>query len=493
MQTRCHLSVLIHEQAKKYGNKRVLIYRDFGDTQWKSVSWKEFSRKVRHVSNALLNIGVKVQENIGVFSQNSLQYLYTDFGAFGIRAVSVPFYATSSEQQIQYMIDDAQVRVLFVGEQEQYDKAFRVFSHCPSLERVIVFDKRVVISPNDKNSIYFDDFLTLGENSPRQSEVEKLYAEANEDDLCNILYTSGTTGDSKGVMLSYGQFHAALKANDEVVPVTDKDRIMNFLPITHIFERGWLFLCLSEGAEIVINTNPKEIQQSMRETHPTCMSSVPRFWEKVYAGVKDKIDRANPVRRKLFMKALAVGRKHNIEYLSRGKRYQKRLDEVTELSSSPVIKVNFRDKTPGWKRFNIVFQTENHIFATHKRRGPYMRLFLNNVSTRPSCSDCAFNNKHSLADLTIADYWGVNKHFPLFDDDKGVTLVLVNTEKGAGLFADCQSELECQQTDFKRGAEYNAALSKKMTPHPSRQLFFAELDHKSLSALANEILGTAEN
>jgi len=122
-----------------------------------------------------------------------------------------------------------------------------------------------------------------------------------------------------------------------------------------------------------------------------------------------------------------------------------------------------------------------------------MRLFLNNVSTRPSCSDCAFNNKHSLADLTIADYWGVNKHFPLFDDDKGVTLVLVNTEKGAGLFADCQSELECQQTDFKRGAEYNAALSQKMTPHPSRQLFFAELDHKSLSALANEILGTAEN
>ena len=318
MQTRCHLSVLIHEQAKKYGNKRVLIYRDFGDTQWKSVSWKEFSRKVRHVSNALLNIGVKVQENIGVFSQNSLQYLYTDFGAFGIRAVSVPFYATSSEQQIQYMIDDAQVRVLFVGEQEQYDKAFRVFSHCPSLERVIVFDKRVVISPNDKNSIYFDDFLTLGENSPRQSEVEKLYAEANEDDLCNILYTSGTTGDSKGVMLSYGQFHAALKANDEVVPVTDKDRIMNFLPITHILERGWLFLCLSEGAEIVINTNPKEIQQSMRETHPTCMSSVPRFWEKVYAGVQEKINETTGLKKKLMLDAIKVGREHNLEYVYKG-------------------------------------------------------------------------------------------------------------------------------------------------------------------------------
>ena len=186
------------------------------------------------------------------------------------------------------------------------------------LERVIVFDKRVVISPNDKNSIYFDDFLTLGENSPRQSEVEKLYAEANEDDLCNILYTSGTTGDSKGVMLSYGQFHAALKANDEVVPVTDKDRIMNFLPITHIFERGWLFLCLSEGAEIVINTNPKEIQQSMRETHPTCMSSVPRFWEKVYAGVQEKINETTGLKKKLMLDAIKVGREHNLEYVYKG-------------------------------------------------------------------------------------------------------------------------------------------------------------------------------
>lgn len=320
MQTKCHLSVLIHEQAKKYDKRRALIYRDFGDRKWKSVTWRDFSRKVRHVSNALLNIGVKVQENIGVFSQNAIQYLYTDFGAFGVRAVTVPFYATSSEQQIQYMIDDAQIRVLFVGEQDQYDKAQRVFSHCHSLERIIIYDNCVKINPTDKSSMYFDTFLTLGENSPRQSEVEKLYGEANDDDLCNILYTSGTTGNSKGVMLTYGQYHAALEANDKIVPVRENDRIMNFLPITHIFERGWLFLCLSEGAEVVINSDPKEIQQSMRETHPTCMSAVPRFWEKVYAEVSDRIDRSTPTQQKLLKKALAIGRKHNIEYLSRGKR-----------------------------------------------------------------------------------------------------------------------------------------------------------------------------
>lgn len=320
MQTRSHLSVLVHDQAKKYGNREALIYRDFGSKTWKSYSWNEFSDKVKVVSNALLNIGVKPQENIGIFSQNSVQYIFSDFGAWGVRAVTIPFYATSSEQQIQFMINDAQIRFLFVGEQEQYDKAHRTLAHCPTLDRIIIFDKSVKINPNDPNAIYFDDFLKLGENYPRQSEVEALYKAANYEDLANILYTSGTTGDSKGVMLSHLQYHAALEANGRAVPVTEKDRIMNFLPYAHIFEKGWTLLCISEGATLIVNTDPREVQQSMRETHPTCMCAVPRFWEKVYAGVQEQIDRANPVQRKLFKHALAVGRKHNIEYLSRGKR-----------------------------------------------------------------------------------------------------------------------------------------------------------------------------
>ena len=117
MQTRCHLSVLPHEQAKKYGDRVVMNYRDFGSLKWKTMSWNEFSQIVLRVSNAMLNLGIRVQENVGVFSQNTVQYICTDFGAFGIRAVTVPFYATSSEQQIQYMIGDAQIRFLFVGQQ----------------------------------------------------------------------------------------------------------------------------------------------------------------------------------------------------------------------------------------------------------------------------------------------------------------------------------------------------------------------------------------
>jgi long-chain acyl-CoA synthetase len=148
------MSVLVHEQAKKYGDKTVLTYRDFGSLKWKTASWKYFSMKVKQTSNAMLNLGIKVQENVGIFSQNAVQYLYTDFGAFGIRAVTIPFYATSSEQQLQYVINDAQIRFLFVGEQEQYDKAHRVFAICPSMERIIIYDSSVRISTHDPNALY---------------------------------------------------------------------------------------------------------------------------------------------------------------------------------------------------------------------------------------------------------------------------------------------------------------------------------------------------
>ena len=316
----CHLSVLVHEQAKQYGDREEVIYKDFGGSEWKSVTWNQLSATVRQVSNALLNLGVKVQENIGIFSNNCLQYLYCDFGAWGVRAVTIPFYATSSEQQIQFMVNDAQVRFLFVGEQDQYDKAHRIFALCPSLERIIIFDKTVRISSHDPNALYFEDFLKLGEGLPRQSEVESLLKQASLDDLANILYTSGTTGDSKGVMLSHGQYYAALEANQKVVPITENDRVLNFLPFAHIFEKGWALLGMSVGARMIVNTYPQDVQQSMRETHPTSMSSVPRFWEKVYVGVMEKIDNAGALQRKIFHNALRVGRRHNIEYLSRGKR-----------------------------------------------------------------------------------------------------------------------------------------------------------------------------
>jgi long-chain acyl-CoA synthetase len=320
MQINSHLSRLIQDVAAHYGDREALIYKSFGGKQWKSRSWRQFADTVSQVSNAMLQLGIDVQENVGVFSQNSVQYLYTDFGAWGIRAVTIPFYATSSEQQIQFMISDAKIRFLFVGEQEQYDKARRVFATCSTLERIIVYDPAVHLEDEDPTTMSFDDFLKLGEGLPCREQVEQRQAEATMDDTANILYTSGTTGDSKGVILTMGQYYAAMEANNKCVPITDKDRILNFLPFTHIFEKGWKILCITKGATLIVNTYPQEVQQSMRETHPTCMCSVPRFWEKVYQGVQEKIESSGALQRKLFRHALEVGRKHNIEYLSKGKQ-----------------------------------------------------------------------------------------------------------------------------------------------------------------------------
>lgn len=320
MQTNVHLSVLIQEQAKIYGKREALVYKDFGGSQWNRISWQQFSALVSKVSNAMLKLGVQVQEKIAIFSQNTLQYVLTDFGAWGIRACTVPFYATTSEEQLQFMVHDANIRYIFCGEQEQYDKARRVQHLCPTLQKLIVFSNKVRLSTHDPSSIYFDDFLKMGEGEPLKDEVFMRKKSATWDELACILYTSGTTGVSKGVILTHGQFRAAFEDNHKGLQLTPKDRILNFLPFTHIFEKGWSLLALTEGCTLIINTDPHEVQQSMRETHPTCMSAVPRFWEKVYAGIMETIDRLGPMQQSLFRRALSVGKRHNIDYLSKGKR-----------------------------------------------------------------------------------------------------------------------------------------------------------------------------
>ena len=362
MQTSSHLSVLVQKRAAQYGDREALIYKDFGGDRWKSCSWNRFAATVKTVSNALLNLGVQVQENVGVFSQNCKEYLFCDYGAWGIRAVTIPFYATCSEQQIEFMINDAKVRVLFVGEQEQYDKAHRVRTLCPTLERIVVFDRTVSLNADDRNTLYFEDFMKMGEGLPRQTEVNQRYKEANRTDLANILYTSGTTGNSKGVMLTHGQYMAAIDANLKCVRVSEKDRILNFLPFAHIFEKAWAALGVTVGATLIVNTDPREVQKSMRETHPTSMCAVPRFWEKVLIGVEQKIESYNSVMRRVFHNALAIGRKHNVECVSRGKKPSPILHLQYEMVNKTIF--SLIRKELGLENANI-FPTAGATVAPH--------------------------------------------------------------------------------------------------------------------------------
>ena len=283
------------------------------------ISWREFSDKVMLTAKAMAEFGIKVQENIGVYSQNMPQCLYTDFGAYGNRVVSIPMYATNSPGQIEYIINDAKIRTLFVGEQLQYNNAFKVQKDSKYLERLVVFDPAVKMNPEDKTSIYFDDFLRLGDNAHAESTVKIRMTEAVPEDLATIIYTSGTTGESKGVMLPHSCYLEAMRIHDVRLPlVTDKDLSMSFLPMTHIFEKAWCYYCLHKGVTIAINQDPKMIQKTLPEIHPTLMCNVPRFWEKVYAGVHEKINSASPAMKKIFLDAIETGRKYNLEYKNKG-------------------------------------------------------------------------------------------------------------------------------------------------------------------------------
>ena len=166
MQNPSPLSSVIHSQAKTYGDRAAMLYRDQSLQVWKEISWNTFSKTVRKVSNAFLELGVGVQENVAVFSQNMPECLFVDFGAYAIRAVTIPFYATSSEAQVKYMVSDARIRYIFVGEQTQYDTAYRVLKIDPAVSRLIIFDNAVKKDAQDQQPPFCNSYRSSSkENS----------------------------------------------------------------------------------------------------------------------------------------------------------------------------------------------------------------------------------------------------------------------------------------------------------------------------------------
>lgn len=316
-----HLAELVHKRAAKYKSKTVLKYRDNNQKKWLNISWNRLSDYVMKTAWAMAEIGIETQENIGIYSQNMYQYLFTDFGAYANRAATVPIYATASPQQVEYIVHDAQIKTLFVGEQFQYNNAYKVQQQSDVLKRLIIFDPKVKKHPEDTTSIYFDDFIASGENSDSMVKVSVRLKSIRETDTACIIYTSGTTGEPKGVVLLHSAFMEVFRIHDERLPkLSSKDLSMNFLPLAHIFEKAWTYYTLHKGMTIAVNTDAKEIQKSIKQVRPTLMCSVPRFWEKVYQGVNEKIDNSKGIMRWLYTDSIKTGKRYNLDYKNQGKK-----------------------------------------------------------------------------------------------------------------------------------------------------------------------------
>ncbi len=288
---------------------------------WVNMTWTLFSERVMKTARALAEVGVLPADNVGVYSQNMEQYLVTDFAVFANRAVVVPMYATSSPEQVSYFVNDANIKILFVGEQFQYNNAYKVQQEREVLQKLIVFDRQVVFQPEDTTSVYFDDFIATGENSRSLALVDARLKQLKTKDLAAIIYTSGTTGEPKGVMLTHANFIAAFRIHDvRLTTFSEKDVSMCFLPLTHIFEKAWTYYCLYKGALVAVNRDPSEIRETIKQVRPTVMSNVPRFWEKVYEGVKETMESVSWPLKWLFQDAVKTGRRHNLGYVNQGKR-----------------------------------------------------------------------------------------------------------------------------------------------------------------------------
>lgn len=314
---------LPNRQAAKYGDREQLRYRDYLTDEWSSMSWNQLRYAIERVAVALYDMNVEEQGRICLFTQNCPEIFITHFAAFYNRAVPVPIYATSSRDEAAYIINDSGATILLVGDQSQYDISQELWALCPKLNHVVALDPKVNLAADDDKTIRWNQLIERGNAVVDEvaQNVEKRRLKGKDSDLMYLIYTSGTTGMPKGVMLTHSNFDAAMVAHIERIPLDDEKEIsLSFLPLSHVFELGWSMVCFMTGIRVAINLNPKEIQKTVKEISPTCMCSVPRFWEKVYTAINDKLEAAPPVLRMLVKRAIVVGKTRNLKYVRMGKK-----------------------------------------------------------------------------------------------------------------------------------------------------------------------------
>ena len=304
--TAYHYVSLFRENIQKYPKKEALMRKI--DAHWQPISWEKLGTITTQLSKALLQQGVAPQQTVGILSQNTPQWTLTDLACLQIRAVTVPIYTSNTAEQALYVMNHAEIKFLFVGDEKQYLKALEVADQCPSLQKIILFDDHIPLK-EQKYSIHWTDFLALGNNNALDEELQQRIDSRDLSDLFTVIYTSGTTGEPKGVMLTYENLAYQMLGHSQRLEVDDTDSSLSFLPLTHVYERAWTSFCLYKAIVVYYLEDTNLVREALAEVCPTLMCAVPRFYEKIFATVHDKADASSFAKRMLFKLAVKTGRR----------------------------------------------------------------------------------------------------------------------------------------------------------------------------------------
>jgi long-chain acyl-CoA synthetase len=310
-----HIIPLFLKNAGKFAEKEVFRFRD-KQNNYQSISWKQLKAKVDNLLSSLHALGLKKGDMVGIFSQNKPQWFMADLGIMAMGGVVVPFYATSSPDQLTYMVNETNMKVMFAGSDEQVQVALSIMNGTCPLEQIVSFEETTI---NDPRVLSFETFLKLSQDAGVSLMAEDRMAEYKADDLATVIYTSGTTGEPKGVMLRQDNFVFCFNIHDERLAVKTSDLSICFLPLSHVFERMWSHYLLYCGGVNFFLENPREVIEVLPVVKPTVMCAVPRFFEKTYAGIQTEMGKWSGTKQKIFKWSVAQGMEA-IPYRSRNEK-----------------------------------------------------------------------------------------------------------------------------------------------------------------------------
>lgn len=300
-----HLVRVMRERIARLGNKAALRVQQ--DGQWRAIGWRTLGQAMDYCAQALIRAGHQPTEMVGIYARNMPEWTQADLGILAARGVSVPIYPTSTLDQLRYIVKDAGIKLLFVGEQPQFDQALLLLES-GEINQIVTLDGTVDLRGCEQAS-HFQTFLSSGNHQPSELALRMREQHYRMDDLLTLIYTSGTTGEPKGVMLDFNNIAACFEMHDRRLDLGEQDVSLCMLPLSHVFERAWSYYVLYCGAENVYIRDPQKVMDVIGEVQPTVMCAVPRLYEKAYAMIQARVAQAPRLRRALFGWATGVGKR----------------------------------------------------------------------------------------------------------------------------------------------------------------------------------------